>query len=379
MRTSLFSCLAILCAFLPTHILASPVRPDPPDQDSLRMLVREIIDPYGVDISGQFFITFETGDDRGEPFSDFFINRGYINIKKELLPGLSGRITPDISVDREGDGEGDLEMRLKYCYVRADLPDLSILSAPKVEFGLLARPWLGFEQKINRYRVQGNMFIEQNGILNSADFGASVMTLIGGEMPERYQRDINSSWPGKYGSIAVGVFNGGGYHAIENNINKTLEGRFTLRPLPDMIPGLQFTYAGVVGKGNREILVDWTMNLGFISFEHRNLVFTGTYFSGTGDFRGAAVDPMNIPIEQEGFSLFSELRIYELPISVIARFDRMRDMPEFGRKKRTDRVIAGIAYRYAESSKVLIDYERAEDEHGNLLLDAAKLSVEFDF
>jgi len=54
-------------------------------------------------------------------------------------------------------------------------------------------------------------------------------------------------------------------------------------------------------------------------------------------------------------------------------------MPEFGRNKRTDRIIAGIAYRFGSSSKVLIDYERAEDEHGILLLDAAKLSVEFDF
>ncbi len=343
------------------------------------MIVRELIDPYGVDISGQFFIAFEAGKDYQEPFSDFFINRGYINFRKELLPGISGRITPDISVDREGDGEGDLEMRLKYCYVRADLPDLGVFSEPKLEFGLVARPWLGFEQKINRFRVQGYMFLEHNGILNSADFGASAMTLLGGEMPEQYQREVNSSWPGTYGSIAVGVFNGGGYHAIESNINKTLEGRITLRPLPALLPGLQFTYSGVTGKGNREIPIDWTMHLGFISFEHRYLVFTGTYFSGTGDFRGSAVDPLHIPIEQEGFSLFTELRIDALPVSIIGRFDRMRDIPEFGRNKRTDRIIAGIAYHFAHSSKVLVDYERAEDEHGTLLLDVAKLSVEFDF
>ena len=343
------------------------------------MIVRELIDHYGVDISGLFFIAFEAGDEQGEPFSDFFINRGYINIRKELWPGISGRITPDISVDREGDGEGDLEMRLKYCYVRAELPSLSIFNEPMVEFGLISRPWFSFEQKINRYRVQGNMFLDQNGIINTADFGATAMTLIGGEMPERYQREVNSSWPGKYGSVAVGVFNGGGYHAIENNINKTLEGRFTLRPLPDLIPGLQFTYSGVIGKGNREIPVDWDMNIAFISFEHRNVVFTGTYYSGTGNFRGTAVDSRNNPIEQEGFSLFTELRLHEFPISLMARFDRMRDMPEFDRNKRTDRIITGIAYRFAGSSMVLIDYERAEDQHGNLLLDAAKLSVEFDF
>ncbi|MBN1447817.1 MAG: hypothetical protein JXA28_07785 [Bacteroidetes bacterium] len=377
MRIRLFSCLIMLCASQIT--LNASALPDPPDKDSLRMIIQEFLDPYGVEVSGHFFIAFEMGDDNGEAFSDFFINRGYINVKKEFLPGVFGRITPDISVDREGDGEGDLEMRLKYCYVGADLPDWSIFTQPSVEFGLVERPWLGFEQKVNTYRVQGYMFLESNGILNSSDFGACVMTLFGGEMPQSYTHEVNSNWPGRYGSLAVGIFNGGGYHAIEQNINKTLETRASLRPLPGLIPGLQFTYAGVIGKGNRSAPVDWNMHVGFISFEHRYLVFTGTYFSGTGDFKGSAVDEQGIPIDQEGFSVFTELRLPKVPLSLIARFDRMRDMPEFGRKKRTDRIIAGLAYRYAKKSKVLIDYETAKDQNGTILLDAAKFSVEYAF
>lgn len=115
-------------------------------------------------------------------------------------------------------------------------------------------PWLDYEEHVNWYRCQDTIFIERNSTFNSADFGLTFVSLLGGEMSEEYQRKVNNKYPSRYGSMAFGVYNGGGYHASEKNENKVLEGRLTVRvrPLPDIIPGFQLSYFGITGKGNKE-------------------------------------------------------------------------------------------------------------------------------
>ena len=386
MRPLLISCMAMLVmsTTVPAYTLTSSVSP----ADSLESRLMELLGSNGVEVSGQFFIAFETGQNGDAAFSDFFINRGYINVKADLLPGISGRITPDISVDRDGDGEGDLELRLKYCYVNADLPEFAFFSKPDVSFGLIARPWLAFEQKVNRYRVQGHMFVESIDIMNSADFGASASSLLGGEMPDQYKKRVSSGYPGRYGSVSVGVFNGGGYHAIERNINKTLEGRLTLRPLPDIIPGLQFSYSGSYGKGNVQQDVDWTMHLGFLSFEHEYAVFTASLYNGVGNSRGSDLTEDGYPMDMKGTSFFLELKPTGYPISLIGRYDNAEEMlPEesmhFGTHipdlMNDERIIAGVAYHLTRKSKLLLDYERAKDHSGAITYEAVHFNVEYTF
>lgn len=205
---------------------------------------------FSVDM--EWFLANRFGEKNNEPFNEFTLKRGYINIKKGISKNVSGRITTDITVDEEGDGEGDIELRLKYLYLKYKLKDILFLHKPFFEFGLVHRPWIDYEQIINRYRVQGRMFLERNDVINSADFGIVFMSLLGGEMDEAYKKHVNSKCAGKYGSLSFGVFNGGGYHAMENNRSKTFDGRLSLRPLPDFFPGLQFTYHGSYGTGNIE-------------------------------------------------------------------------------------------------------------------------------
>lgn len=57
----------------------------------------------------------------------------------------------------------------------------------------------------------------------------------------------------KYGTFSIGIYNGGGYHAMEENTNKTVESRLTFRPFPQTIPGLQFSYNMIYGKGNTSL------------------------------------------------------------------------------------------------------------------------------
>lgn len=318
--------------------------------------VKSLFSDNSVSITGQWFLSYQDGKGKSGNYNSFNLKRGYINIKKSLKKSISCRITPDISVDREGDGEGDIELRLKYCYLEYSLSNIGFLFKPYIEFGLVHRPWLDFEEHINNYRVQGTLFLERNAILNSADYGLTFISLIGGEMHNEYKQAVNKSYPGKFGSLALGIYNGGGYHAIEKNQNKTIEGRLSLRPFPRMIPGLQFSYQGVYGKGNTPSEPDWNFNMGFFSWEHRNFVATGLYYIGKGSFKGTVIDPSGKSTCNDGFSLFAELKLPDTKLSIIGRYDYFNQ-----ESKPTDwqskRYILGVAYHFIGKSKILIDYD----------------------
>lgn len=307
-----------------------------------------------VTIGGEWFLSYENGHALGGGVNRFLVNRGYIIIDKQLNNWLSARITPDVSLDHEGDGRGSIEMRIKYLNLKAHLHDFGCIAKPYAEFGVVHRPWIGFEEHINAYRVQGTMFLERQNILNSADFGVSFTGLFGGEMDGDYQKKVSKSMPGRYGSFTVGVFNGGGYHAIEENNNKTVEGRLSIRPLPDVLPGLQFSYTGAYGKGNVAREPDWTLNAGFVSYETAGLVATAQYFAGTGNSSGAFVDAKNRALGHDGYSFFAEYKLPAQRLSFLARYDKWN-----GAKIEYDseRVIAGVACTFASTCKLVLNYD----------------------
>lgn len=285
--------------------------------------------------------------------SAFVVKRGYINIKKSLTPWLGARITPDVRQD----SSGDFKVRLKYIYADFKLPDAAFLCKPHIEWGLVHRPWLDFEEHIDYYRLQDPMFLERNGLLNSADVGFTFFSLLGGEMDEEYQTKVNSKYPGKYGSIAMGIYNGGGYHAGENNNKKVPELRITLRPLPEIVPGLQLTYFGVYGHGNTARAPEWQVNTAFLSLEHERFVATGTYYRGKGT-SGGEVDDKGKPMKKEGYSGFIELKFPATRMSLIGRYDWF-DHNRNASRDETARIIAGIAFHLHEHTKIVVDFDQA--------------------
>ncbi len=313
----------------------------------------------GLSLEGQWFLAYDVERENNKTFNEFQLKRGYVTLKKELDKTLTARVTQDISVDHEGDGEGDIEIRLKYGYLRYTFQLLSFFTKPFVEFGLVHRPWLDFEQKINRYRVQGKMFLERNGILRSADYGVTVSSLLGGEMSAKYQKRINDDYPGRYGSMTFGIYNGGGYDAIERNENKLLEGRLTIRPLPDHIPGLQASWIGAIGKGNSTASPDFSFNAGFLSWENQQLILTGMVYQGIGNLDGTAVDESGAAIDQNGYSFFGELKLFDTSWHIFGRLDSFDN--ELNRDNWLHReYIAGISYYILERSKIVIDYDYSE-------------------
>ncbi len=300
------------------------------------------------DISGQWFLAYNNSSD----INQFALKRGYFTIKTKMNDVFSVRYTQDITLDKEGSDAGNVEIRLKYLYLKMNLHNIEFLKDSYLEVGLVHRPWFEFEQNVNNYRVQGKMFLERFSIINSADFGLFYTGLLGGEIDEHYQKTVTNKNPGKYGSFSLGIHNGGGYHAIEQNNNKTLEGRFTARPFHSWYPGLQLTYAFTYGKANTESnSTDFNMNLVYLSSETVLGTFTGQYFIGNGDFGGKYVED-DTSISSAGYSLFGELNIPNTNLSIFGRFDEF----ELDNSDQQNIYIGGISYKFLKS-KILFDFD----------------------
>lgn len=333
----------------------------------------------GMSISAQWFLSYQNGDTGGAPFNYFTMKRGYLNFTKRINSHLFTRITPDVSVDGEGDGRGDIEMRIKYCYLRYRFDSFGWITQPSIEFGVAHRPWMDFEEHINPYRVQGTLFLERAGILNSADFGITAVTLLGGEVDETYQQQVNSSFPGRTGSFAIGVYNGGGYHAIEENRNKTIESRISLRPLPDFFPGFQLSYHGVYGKGNTKAAPDWEMNSLFLSLEHKKFTVTATWVNSLGNGKGSWIDEQNHAVRMNGYSLFTDLKIPVPHISLFGRYDHMHSVDTEVQEKEY-RWISGLAYHLPGGSKILLNYDYFKQKEITTVIESvAEIAIELKF
>lgn len=322
----------------------------------------------GIKFGLLWYISYQNGVDgtgSDEGYSQFAIKRGYFRFTKELMPWFDAHITFDTTTvkdpedepeDKPNNLDGSIAVRIKYAYAKIKLPDIAFMTKPFIEVGVVHMPWLDYEEHVNFFRCQDTMFLERNGTFNSADIGVTFVSLLGGTMDEDYQKKVSHYYPGRYGSVAFGIYNGGGYHASEKNENKVLEGRLTIRPLPDIIPGLQLSYFGITGKGNKETDPEWRVNLGFVSFEHEYLVLTGQYYKGKGNQKGSDEK------DKDGHSIFAELKPHK-KVSLIGRYDRFDPDTDVNENEST-RYIAGVAYHLDKQHKnmLVLDYDHVKYE-----------------
>ncbi len=341
------------------------------EKETVKKLTKEIeeikktVKPLkGVKLGFLWYISYQNGEKDDKDYSQVVLKRGYLTVKKKFNKWFSARLTYDITTIKDpGAGESDpfnlsgsIVGRIKYLYAKFNLPDFIIFTKPYIEIGQVHIPWLDYEEHTNFYRCQDTMFLERNHIFNSADRGITFVSLLGGEIDEDYQKRVNSHYPGRYGSIALGIYNGGGYHANEKNNNKVIEGRITIRPLPDILPGLQFSYLGLYGRGNTEEKPLWRVNLGFLSYEHEYFTFTAQYYDGKGLQSGKDEN------DKDGYSFFLEIKPNR-KISLIGRYDYF-DPNDKQNNDENERYIVGIAYHFYKQHKnmFLVDYERLDYE-----------------
>lgn len=348
-------------ALLGVSLISCPAFADTPDAE-----------PPPVDLSTLFYLSSLYASTPNGETSEFQVRRGYLTAKLRPTDYFGARMT----LDAHQNDDGDMAVRLKYLYGQFHFGDLgSIITGTNVEYGLVHIPWLDFEEHVNSYRMQGTMFLERNGLFNSADFGVTFGGLLGDKLGIDYTSTVSDAYPGSFGSFAFGVYNGGGYHAEEANENKTVEGRLSVRPLGPILPHVQLSYFGLYGKGNTEDAPDWIVHAGMASLEHEYFVVTGTFATGEGDQHGEQLSDGE-SLDFIGVSGFGEVKLPWIDASLIARFDRF-DWGKTGGLSPTRRFIWGAAYRFLDENAILLDWDWVvgEDE-GRLIEKTTKATLQ---
>ena len=317
----------------------------------------------GLKVSLQGFAEYSAGQkDKGQPgqssYNKFNLTRGYVTLKKSINSQLAARVTTDIHQL----STGDWEVRLKYLYGEVKVPSLGFLTNMKSEIGQGHTPWLDFEEALQTMRAQGPTVTDKGGFQTSADIGVDLMGYFGGKLADAKAKVGNSHYDGRYGSWHIGVYNGAGYHASEQNQNKVAEARMTVRPLAAALPGLELSYMGAFGKGNTKASPDYNLNLGMVSFQHPDFIVYGIYFHSKGNFKGSLVDANGKSLNGEGYTAFA---LYRLPVlakklAVFGRYDHVNDDASKTIAKDADysMTVGGLSYDLPKGNKVLVDYEK---------------------
>ena len=252
-------------------------------------------------------------------FNAFDLTRAYLNVNGQLSRNVRFRFTPDVRRATDGSLSGTLVLRVKYAFVELD----NVKAARSwVRFGAHQTPWLDFEESINRYRVQGTMFSEREGLIpGSSDIGIGYFTPIG-----------------KYLDIQAGVYNGEGYAQTEANKYKSVQGRLTVRPFAERGAANGFRISGFYNAGwyaaNRPRRLGIVMG----SFEHPHLVATLQHVAAT-----ESPNPLGLRADRRGSSAFVEVRQGVSGWAALARVDEL-DPDRVVANNSQRRLIVGAAY-----------------------------------
>lgn len=323
------------------------------------------------DMSGNWFISYHNGieqihADQDTPEqsviqNEFLLKRSYFTLKKDLNDLFSVRYTMDLTIDSEGEDAGNVETRLKYLFLKINPKIKSdIFKQTSISLGMVPTPWVEFEQKINTYRVQDNMFVERNKIFNSADFGFLCEGTLGAVLSDESPKYITNIMKAKYLGYAFGLYNGAGYSGQEKNANKVFESRLTIRPLAEKLPELLLSSYFNLGKGNSKDNPDFKQFLFFMAYTGKHLTLTTQTHFGNGDFKGSYVlaNHPEIALKSVGYSSFAEYRFGNSPWAIFSRYDNF-DVKETTKFDVT-RYIGGVAYTVSDFLRIVANAERNE-------------------
>lgn len=245
----------------------------------------------------------------------FTVTRAYINVTGTVNQYISWRITPDIGRE-SGTGSslnGSQTYRLKFAYAQFNLDRWWGKNA-WARFGLQQTPWVDFEESLYRYRFQGPVFVDREGFLSASDNGLGA----------------HYAFPGDYGDIQAGVYNGETFSRAEANDQKSFQLRATWRPMPKQ--GLRLS--GYLNNDAYEQSAARRRLIGQVSYEHPRFNAAFDYISATDRQR------RNIPtLDRDGWSAWITPRITD-KWGALLRHDEL----DLGNGTTRKRDIEGIAY-----------------------------------
>lgn len=320
--------------------------------------------PSTPEISGTVFISFRTSynhfdNEPDEDLAGFHIRRGYLTLKGDLTERASYRFTIDAFDDEEG-----AEYRLKYCYLDYRLNDAGkVFTDNKMKFGLTKTSLIDMQSKVNRFRMNEKMFGDRMDILTSSDLGFAMAGNIGGKLEKSTIEKTASKDCGYFGGWHIGVYNGGSYSYLDLEYNMNYQGRISIRPLPELLPGLRLNAFGLISKMNLDTdspndNKPWHVENYFATYNNRKVNLMAEYMTGYGSRFGEMIDSEGKEIHYEGYSAFGEFR-FTPKISAIARYDYMSN---YYKSPDSDfsSFSAGIGYDFGASNILMISYDLQE-------------------
>jgi hypothetical protein len=226
-------------------------------------------------------------------YNAFDVTRGYLNLTGRLSDRIQVRFTTDVRPTTDANLDANLTARLEYLYLQAKWTDDRTFL-----FGMQETPWLTFEESINRYRVQGTMLAEREGLIpGPSDLGAALV----------YKR--------KNLEAHGGIYNGEGYGRAELDKYKSLQGRVTATVYANDTATARARVSGFYSYG--WYAEDRPRNVGIVmgSYESPHVVATAQYVTAT-DNPFVVTD-----LERDGQSFFGEVRMGETGWAGLARVD----------------------------------------------------------
>jgi hypothetical protein len=268
----------------------------------------------------------DTADHRNE----FDVTRAYVNVTGRFDHGISSRVTADLYRDTDG----SLAYRLKYAYLGWQ-PDGSIAT---LKFGMLNTPFVGWEESLWNYRMQGTIPMDRAGYLTSSDIGAGV------DLAAKDER-FNAQFA---------VVNGEGYNRPSGGKNLDVEGGASVRLLASddasATGGLRLTGAAHVGKraddGPRNRF------LGMASWRSKLL----TLAAELAAMKDGASDADDPDLDGRLIAAYGVFNIPDSRIALLARVDIVdpdTDIEDNG----WTRFIGGASYRLGSNVRLLLDVD----------------------
>lgn len=274
--------------------------------------------------------------------TSFNVGRAYINVTGNISHNIAFRITPDITRETGAGSSlnGSYTFRLKYAYMQFNLDDWLNRgrTGSWARLGMQQTPWVDFMETVYRYRFQGTIFEDREGFLSSSDIGAS----------------FHYNFPGNYGDVHAGLYNGETYTRPEVNDQKGFLVRGSLRPLRQhpVLRGLRLT--AFYDKDAYVKNAERTRGIGAVTFEHK-------YLNASFDYLAASdqTSATRTSVDAHGFSVWATPRATN-GWEGLVRYDHLEPNRNLsGTKKRT---LVGGAYWFPHqgtvSTVLLLDFEQ---------------------
>jgi hypothetical protein len=283
--------------------------------------------------SGTHYIGLvQKSPDVGEDDTYFETRRNYFQVKAYMNDNSKDYLR--ITMDTHNEGDGEVNVRLKYAYLYLD----NVLLNTGVEMGQVHRPWIDYEEHHGwLYRSIAKTFVEEHSgahFTNSADKGINFKT-----KTEKFSSEI-------------GLFNGEGYHGKDNDGKNGLSFEWRLTSSlygtgKKHIHASHDTYADIsfLGQYNTKTLEDDEDFVWYgvhAVYNQPEFLLAAMYV--TADEKGSA----NSGKTGNGYSVNGEYRANH-DWTLIGRYDAFAADDGADREE----YIAGAAYKYSKNVKFI--------------------------